>query len=175
MQTPLVMTVIGQDRPGIVDLVASVVTQHQGNWLESRMCRLGGEFAGLLQVEVPNSQLAALKSALEELGNHGLTVVVRVNQANPVQTAPSLTTLEILGQDRPGIVQQISRCLAIQNINVEEIHSELISAAMSGEELFKARLAIRLPPDCNFNQVRTELEKIASDLFVDISIGNATS
>ena len=58
MQRLLVMTVIGQDRPGLVESVAALVAENGGNWLESRMSRLGGHFAGILRVEVPGENEA---------------------------------------------------------------------------------------------------------------------
>lgn len=170
MQIPLVMTVIGQDRPGLVDLVAGLVAEHGGNWLESRMCRLGGEFAGLLRVHVPRERVSTLEQALAGLAAQGLTVVVRAD-ADSEATAPAgarSAVIEIVGQDRPGIVRQISRALAAQGVNVEELRTECVSAAMSGETLFQARVQLHVPVTCVVNDLRRELETIASDLFVDI-------
>ena len=67
MLATLVMTVIGPDRPGLVQLLATRVADHGGNWLESRMCRHGGQFAGLLRVEVAEEQSDALRRALAGL------------------------------------------------------------------------------------------------------------
>src|SRR6266436_4889060 len=103
------MTVIGQDRPGLVDTVAGLVAEHGGNWLESSMSRLGGQFAGILRVEVPADRERNLVSALEALAAKGLHVVVHPDQAVPVSKAAQLSLLEVVGHDRPGIVRQISR------------------------------------------------------------------
>src|SRR3954453_5765545 len=139
MQHSLVMTVIGMDRPGLVESVAEIVAEHGGNWLESRMSRLGGHFAGILRVEVPLEYEAALVSKLKGLSSRGLTVVAHPDEAIPAVAKARQNILEIVGQDRPGIVRQISRALADYGINVEELHTECGSAAMSGETLFKAR------------------------------------
>src|SRR5712675_734920 len=103
MQRSLVMTVIGQDRPGLVDSVAGLVAEHGGNWLESRMSRLGGQFAGILRVEVPPENEAPLVSALKGLGARGLSVVVHPDAIEEVPVSATLILLEIVGQDRPGI------------------------------------------------------------------------
>src|SRR5512137_3021592 len=132
MERMLVMTVIGADRPGLVDLVASVVAKHGGNWLESRMSRLGGQFAGILRVQVPDDAEPRLAAALSQLEAHGLTIVVHPDQPAPVLPSARLAALDIVGQDRPGIVRQISRALAQHSVNVEELHTECASAAMSG-------------------------------------------
>src|SRR5271157_4016772 len=133
MQRALVMTVIGQDRPGLVDSIAGLVVGHGGNWLESRMSRLGGYFAGILRVEVPEEQVPLLSAALRGLEAQGLTVVVHPDQPTPAPPPARLGLLEIIGHDRPGIVREISHALANHGINVEELQTGCASAAMSGE------------------------------------------
>src|ERR1700722_10563744 len=103
MQHSLVMTVIGDDRPGLVDSVASIVAEHGGNWLESRMSRLGGQFAGIVQGEVPADEEETFSKALKSLDARGLTVLVHSAQQQAV-SARHTNILEIVGQDRPGIV-----------------------------------------------------------------------
>ena len=169
MQRTLVMTIIGPDRPGLVESVASLVRQHQGNWLESRMSRLGGQFAGILRVAVPADAEAALTGALQDLATRGLAVVVQPDQPSPPSDQASMRQLEIIGQDRPGIVQQIASALAKHGINVEELETECVSAAMSGETLFKARAELRVPANANIAALKAELEKIASDLIVEVA------
>jgi glycine cleavage system regulatory protein len=174
MQHSLVMTVIGQDRPGLVESVASIVAEHGGNWLESRMSRLGGQFAGIVQVEVPAENEQPLAKALKTLDARGLTVVVHSDQSRPV-AARHTNVLEIIGQDRPGIVRQISHTLAEFGVNVEELHTECSSAAMSGEALFKAHAVLSIPDSCNVAKLRQELERIAADLIVEISLENLSA
>jgi glycine cleavage system regulatory protein len=170
MQRALVMTVMGQDRPGLVESVADEVAKHSGNWLESRMSRLGGQFAGILRVELPAENEKGLVAALKELDARGLSVVVSPDTAAPTSQAPAkLRLLEIVGHDRPGIVRQISRALAANGVNVEELETECSSAAMTGEVLFKARARLSIPPNCNLVALRQELEKIAADLIVDLA------
>lgn len=169
MQRPLVMTVIGKDRPGLVESVAKVIADHGGNWLESRMCRLGGMFAGILRAEIAPDREAALAAALQELRLKGLTIGVQADQP-PAAKPGKFTRLEIVGQDRPGIVRQISSALAGQGVNVEELDTECESAPMSGETLFKATAKLSIPPGCDLARLKAELEKIAADLMVDVSI-----
>jgi glycine cleavage system regulatory protein len=172
MQIPLVMTIIGKDRTGLVESVASMVAEHGGNWLESRMCRLGGEFAGILRIHVPAEKQAALIAALNGLQKQGLNVVVSAGQDGVVSGEGQFTALEIVGHDRPGIIREIARALASQRVNVEELSSELVSAPMSGEILFKAQARLQLPENCNMAALREELETIAADLMVDISFAD---
>lgn len=168
------MTIIGQDRPGLVDSVAALVAQHGGNWLESRMSRLGGHFAGILRVQVPAEKQGGLVSALNALGSRGLAVVVHPDQSTPTTEGAHLKVLEIVGQDRPGIVSQISHALASFGVNVEELETECTSAAMSGETMFTARARLSIPRSCNTEEIRQKLEKIAEDLIVEISFAEVS-
>jgi glycine cleavage system regulatory protein len=173
------MTLIGADRPGLVGAVADIVASHQGNWLESRMAHLGGQFAGILRVELPAEQVGPLTTALERLGAKGLSVTVTpdtgVQNVQSVQSASNLALLEIVGQDRPGIIRDISRALAESRVNVEDLHTECSSAAMSGENLFQAHARLQLPPDCNLETLRLSLEKIAADLIVEVNLEPLTT
>src|SRR5208282_235204 len=175
MQVPLVMTILGPDRTGLVESVARVVADHGGNWLESRMCRLGGEFAGILRIELPVEKRQMLLDALQALQSRGLTVVVRPDEAAAAATQGRQARLEIVGHDRPGIVRQITHALARANVNVEEFSSECVSAPMSGETLFKAAARLQLPERCDLAALKTDLEKIADDLLVDISFGEVSA
>src|SRR5580698_6676556 len=106
MQIPLVMTIIGPDRTGLVESIARLVAEHGGNWLESRMCRLGGEFAGILRVHIPAANRATLEIALNRLEN--LTVVVHLDKPPAAREKQHFALLEVIGQDRPGIVREIT-------------------------------------------------------------------
>jgi glycine cleavage system regulatory protein len=169
MQIPLVMTIIGPDRTGLVESIARVVADHGGNWLESRMCRLGGEFAGILRIEIPSEKKPPLLAALEDLQENGLQIVIRDDRPVSPAAQGRQTKLEIVGSDRPGIVREITSALARANVNVEEFSSEIVSAPMSGETLFKAGARLHLPEGCDVAALKRDLEKIAADLFVDVS------
>jgi len=174
MQIPLVMTIISPDRTGLVESIARVVADHGGNWLESRMCRLGGEFAGILRVEIPAEKKAALLAALQKLQANGLQILVRADQAATAVVAGRQTKLEIVGSDRPGIVREITAALARASVNVEEFSSEVVSAPMSGEVLFRATARLQLPERCDLAALKKDLEKIAADLLVDVSFAELT-
>jgi len=167
MPIPLVITLVGADCTGLVESVARVVAEHDGNWLESRMCRLGGEFAGILRVEIPAEKKSSLLDSLQKIS--GLNVVVQPGQKTVAATSGRQAKLEIVGSDRPGIVREITSALARANVNVEEFFSELVSAPMSGETLFKASARLQLPEKCDLAALKKDLEKIAADLLVDVS------
>jgi glycine cleavage system regulatory protein len=170
----LVMTVIGADRPGLVQMVAARVADHGGNWLESRMCRLGGQFAGILRVEVPMERRDELVNSLRALEGDGLSVIIHTNEgaAAIARTAEegSLVMVELVGTDRPGILRSVSGVFAAHGVNVEELASECVNAPMDGGVLFQARATVFVPTRVRLASVRVDLEKIAADLMVDLKL-----
>ena len=174
MNSSLVLTLVGPDRPGLVESVAQLVATHGGNWLESRMARLGGQFAGIVRVEVPGTTEAALRTALTALAARGLAVGVAVDPAAAAPgTAGAPAVLELIGQDRPGIVHQVTRVLAAHGVNVEELTTECVSAPMAGGQLFQAKASLLLPPGVDTAAIRRDLERIAADLMVDLNFREA--
>jgi glycine cleavage system regulatory protein len=169
MQNPLVMTIIGKDRTGLVESLSHLIADNQGSWLESRMCRLGGEFAGILRVQVPENRAQNLIKALAALQAEGLTVTVRPDENMKAVEPTRGASLSLIGQDRPGIIYQISSALANHGINLEELESECFSAPMSGEVMFSAVVRLQIPESCVIANLRRELEGIGSELMVDIS------
>jgi len=169
MQKTLVMTIVGKDRTGLVESLARLIADHGGNWLESRMCRLGGEFAGLLSASAPEDRIQHLVEELEGLKSGGLTVIIRRDESPASQGPTKEATLSLIGHDRPGIIYQISAALANQNISFEELETECSSAPMSGEMIFKAAARLQIPATCDISALRRELEEIGSELMADIS------
>jgi glycine cleavage system regulatory protein len=169
MQVSLVLTLLGPDRPGIVGRLADLVAAHDGNWLESRMCRLGGEFAGILRCQLPADQQATLESALEGFTADGFSVVVKPDAGHEVPEG-EVAMLDLVGQDRPGIVRQISTALARHGVNVEELDTACVSAPMSGETLFQAKIRVWIPATCDQAGLRNEIERIAADLLMEVNI-----
>lgn len=174
MPNTLIFTVMGADRPGLVAKLAESVADHGGNWMESRLVRLGGQFAGVLRVEVPEGDAQLLAAALRELEAVGLSSLCRAEEASVQPEARSrLVRMEILGSDRPGILKGISRALAKHAVNIEELSTERRAAPMSGGLLFQARAVVHLPPEATLPALRQELEKIAGDLMVDLLLADA--
>ncbi|HTP28547.1 MAG TPA: ACT domain-containing protein [Anaeromyxobacteraceae bacterium] len=166
----LVIALIGPDRPGVVEAVAEPIAAHGGNWLESRMSHLAGEFAGILRIEAPADQVESLVKALLRLEERGLKVIVEESPAQAAPPAPQLMDLDLVGTDRPGIVREISHLLAAQGVNIEEFSTNRSSAPMSGELIFRAQARLRVPAPARVPEVRALLEKLAADLMVEIAV-----
>lgn len=172
-RTSLVITILGADRPGLVESIARVVADHGGDWLESRMAHLAGQFAGVLRVEAPAERAEALAAALRGLTEAGLETVVHPDPSVGAPVLGPTVLLDLVGQDRPGIVREVSRVLASQGVNVEELTTERFAAATTGQQLFSARATLRLPPGADEQRLRAALEAVATDMMVDVRLGGA--
>jgi glycine cleavage system regulatory protein len=141
MFKPIVLTVIGANRPGLVERLSAVISQHAGNWTESRMARLANQFTGMLLANVPEERIAALQENLAGLAGEGLSITLQDAVSGNAKTKPGIIFLELLGQDRPGIVREISHLLAGSQISIDTLETHVSSA--SGRERTCSRRAPR--------------------------------
>jgi glycine cleavage system regulatory protein len=176
----LTLTVIGPDRPGLVGALSERVAAAGGNWLESRMARLAGQFAGVVLVEAPDDGAAdRLARDLGGLEAEGLRVLVAPGLSGEPAAAPTPTgrhalTLELVGQDHPGIVRDIARALAGRGVNIDELATEVASGSFSGERLFRATARLSAPAELPTEALRDALEALANELMVDVDIEEAS-
>lgn len=168
--TNLVLTIIGPDRPGLVSAISDTVTAGGGNWLDTRMQSLAGMFAGILLVAVPAEKAGALVAALKLLETRGMRLVVETAAGATAAQAARLATLDLVGLDRPGIVRDLSRVLAEQNVSIVELETEREAASFSGEPMFKAKAELALPEGLDIDALQTSIEKLARELMVDLKL-----
>ena len=176
MMATLVLTVIGKDKSGLVDALAEPIATHGGSWDRSHMARVAGQFAGLIVVSVPDRQVAALTASFDALNAQGLLDVrVAIASNNDKATEPSLMSLQLVGQDRPGIIREISAALARRDVSILELETDTTSAPMSAEPLFHASATLHIPPGLDEDGLRDALEDIANEMMVDLRIGESSS
>jgi glycine cleavage system regulatory protein len=170
MIVSLLVSVVGPDRPGLVNQLSRVITDAGGNWEGSRLIQLGGQFAGIVQVVTREESLAQLRGQLDELAGIGLTVSVihSEDQAPESERSGEVVVLDVVGQDRPGIVAAISETLANEGVNVIELATDCRNAPMSGERLFHTTATVSVPASIDSDELRQRIEEIAGDLMVEI-------
>lgn len=168
MSAFLIISIMADDRPGLVETLSRIVKEHEGNWLESRMSHLAGKFAGIVQVQVNNKNKTALESSLKALKSEGWVIGVEDSSNNDQRNQPC-AKLNIVGNDRPGIVKDVSQVLAKLGVNVLELNTQFESAAMTAEALFKTQADIQTPEELELDDVRDALEDISNDLMVEIT------
>ncbi len=163
----LVLTLIGDDKPGLVESLAKTIAANSGNWLESNMSQLAGKFAGILKVSVADENSDELVKALQAMPN-GLKLMVEYATSPATVGAPISVEINLVANDRPGIIKEISEALAALQINVESLITSCAPAPMSSADLFNAKAILNIPPTLALDHLKQELEKLADDMIVDI-------
>lgn len=166
---PLVITIMGKDKPGLVDALAKCIYQHEGNWLGSSFAHMAGQFTGFVEVHVPEKNHDTLIEAIQQLPD--LTVQF-VTQTDAPATFSDTLTVEIMGNDKTGIVQELTNILNQFNLNIETFDSRCESAPNWGSLMFKAKAVIAVPEAFDDSALKTALENLANDLVVDIFSGD---
>ena len=164
----LVLTVIADDKPGIVEILSATIADNGGNWLESRMAQLAGKFAGILRISVPSEQANGLMEALLKLDTQGILVRIEAT-TDPAAGNGQQLNIHVVGDDRAGIVKEISRVLAGLGVNVLELTTRCTAAEMSAVPLFRSDLLVSMPASLSTDDVSDALEALSDDLMVEIS------
>lgn len=172
VMTALVLTVVGADRAGLVAAVADVVDAHGGNWENSELAELAGAFAGIIEVSVADDRVDDLRVALTGLDGL-LTIAVHASETSPTDDVNMRRlAFTVLGNDRPGIVREISATLSAHDLSIERMSSETYDAAMSGGRLFEAKIVARAAASVDIDAVQSALEELAAEIQVDVTLGS---
>jgi glycine cleavage system regulatory protein len=172
--TSLVVTLIGPDRPGMVSAVSDAATAHGANWTDSLMANFAGQFAGIVQLDVPPAGCDALEAALRALESPALRITVARAEGPARGAATRRLSLDLLGHDRPGIIQSISSQLAHHGVSIDTLTTHIVSGAMSGEQMFQMQARLTVPSTLEARVLQSALEGLANELMVDISFDAAS-
>lgn len=167
--TFLILTVLGDDRPGLIEHLATVIAEHEGNWLESAMSHLSGKFAGIVRLAVPERRLVDLRGALAAITELSITTEV-ANVFTPAKGRH--LRLDLVCHDRTGIVRELTQVLARHGVNVEELTTHTSSAPMSAELLFHAAADLLAPPEADLDHLQEDLEHLSGNLMADLTFGD---
>ncbi len=169
MDSSLIVTLIGPDRPGLVRAVAAIARTAGANWVESRMAQLAGQFAGIVRLEIAPENLLQLENALRSLETEGLRVTVE-RGLEGTEAALQSVRLDLLGHDRPGIVQEITDVLLRHGVTIEGLETSCERASMSGERMFRACAGLGVPAGTDLHLLQDDLESLANELMVDLEL-----
>lgn len=169
MTTNLVLTIIADDKPGLVESLSQTIASNSGNWLESSMSQLAGKFAGILRVSVADDQVERLIEELNQLSSEIKLVIEKAADGSANRPA-RVVELNLVGNDRPGIIKEISAAVSALGINVERLNTECTPAPMSSDALFKAKATLEVPEEVALELLQDKLEQLADDLIVEIEV-----
>ena len=172
MSARVILVVSGSDRPGLTKALADAVHTAGANWLESHLSRLGGKYVGSVLVELDASALATLEAEVARVDATGLRVSL-VPADDEVVPGGDMLTVALVGQDRPGIVREVTAVLAALGVNIDSLTTSTEHGAWSGEPLFRAEARVTLPNGVDQDEVQTALEAISGEVMVDFTVSKA--
>ena len=163
----ILISVLGDDKPGLLDSLSEIIVSNDGDWVESNMSTVEAKFAGILRVNVPAKNS---KKLIKELTSSKLGLQIACEETVPVKLSDYKSyNIELIGQNHVGIINQLSHVLTYDlKANVEGIKTEIIDASMSGEQLFKAQINLHLPTSIDERLIKDKLELIADEMMVEI-------
>jgi glycine cleavage system regulatory protein len=171
MKTYLVVTITCPDRPGIVERITEVLVAQGANWEESRLARLGGDFAGIVLVSVSPDKADVLTAALTGLADGQMTVLVKPTRpAAEAAAGGDLYQLRLTGADHEGIVHKVAAYLASRGINVEAMETEVVPAPVTATPLFQMEAQIKAPRGLTLADLQVNLTRIGEELGADIEV-----
>lgn len=164
---PIIFTLVGKDKPGLISDLAKTVYDMGGNWLGSNFSHMAGHFAGFVEVNLPQENHQALIARLLEHPDLKIHLLPGITEPTAKQQS---VQIDIMGNDKAGIVQELTQILSQFNLNIVKFDSFLESAPNWGGALFKAKAIITVAADFDLDTLRERLEGVANDLMVDIEI-----
>ncbi|MFT7558706.1 MAG: glycine cleavage system regulatory protein [Flavobacteriales bacterium] len=170
MQRFLILSITCDDKPGVVESLASLIEENKGNWLESRLTNLDGKFAGVVRIASSRDNADALKAALLDLSSPSFHIYCDIINKTEPQVSATCSTFTAVGPDRSGIIKELSQAFSQQGINVEELESRLSSMPYSGEPLFEVNGQISAPGNIDLGELQGRLNVVANDLGIDIEL-----
>jgi glycine cleavage system transcriptional repressor len=172
MRKNIVLSLTGPDRVGIVDLVTETLTKFEGNVETSRMARLGGEFAMLMLVSMPEDQLEIFSDGVASLQQAGFQVSTKLTEQSYQQKYAGWLPYEIdvQGADHEGIIHKVAHYLTERGINIESMDTGVVPAPMSGTLFFSMSAVVLVPPGLPHKNWQTDLDDVADSLNVEIAV-----
>lgn len=177
MRTQLLVTSVGEDRPGIVARLTEVFVAHGANLEESRMAILGGEFAAIMLISLPTEQEPAVGAALARLHGEGIQVNLKRAAQSKVDRMEGFASyhIKLTGADHEGIVFRVSSYLKDNSINIQAVDTQVVAAPETGSPLFQMTASLLVPPSVRVAEVRKDLNRIADEEMVDIDLHEVTA
>jgi glycine cleavage system regulatory protein len=152
-------------------MLADRAQRYGANWAASRMNRLAGEFAGTVHFEVPREHADAMEAALRQLNSSGLQVLIARSDGAKVPASLRGFELELVGDDRVGIVSTLTKMLAERGISIENIHTEIVRSGVTGKQTFKIGAHLLAPAALKVDDLRRDLGALATEMTLDIALG----
>ncbi|MAR92957.1 MAG: ACT domain-containing protein [Pseudomonadota bacterium] len=146
MQEYLVISAIGEDKPGIINGLSQAATECDCNIMDTRMTVLGGEFALIMLLAAASDNLARAETALPQVAEQfGLTTILKRTAPRQLDSTSRPYSVSVIALDHPGIVREIASFFSQRQINIEEMETGTYAAAHTGSPMFSLELSVQVP------------------------------
>ena len=167
----IVISALGDDKPGIVKSVSKTILDAGGSISDSRMSVLGDEFALIMLVDGTEATIQNIQSMLPKIEEDlGLTVISK-QTGNATKASPRMPyVVEVVAMDNPGIVHEITDFLSKQDINVEEMATSSYPAPHTGTTMFSMEVSISIPGTTNISSFKNDFLAFCDDMNLDATL-----
>jgi len=170
----LVLTIIGRDRAGVVASLADVVRFHDGNWKRSELAEIAGTFAGVVVVEVGNDRVDELLTNLLVLREQGLHVTAQQVEEPTVAPDADEVRLRLTGDDRPGVIHEISRAISELGISISRLGTVTDLPGQGDGRRFEITAQLTVPVEADLDAVLDSIGELAIGLGITLDVEDLT-
>ena len=166
--TQLVLSALGEDKPGIIDELSRCVMSSGCNITDSRMTVLGGDFAILLLINGNWNTIAKLEDQITVLEERlGLSITTRRTARKASRKDLLPYGVDVVSLDQPGIVYNLASFFSKRQINIQEMETSGYAAAHTGTPMFSVHLTIDIPASQQISVLREEFMDFCDRLNLD--------
>jgi len=171
MKTYMILSLVGKDRPGIVEEISTFLLAHEGNIEDSRMAAMGGRFSVMTLFSCPSGKVELIRKDMAELAKLGFEASLHgADDPSLMPRHPELPLkMEVIAMDHPGIVQRVVSILHRHNVNIQSLETRVSSAPLSGAPLFDLLLQAAVPAEESIAKIKSELSALAAEMNLDLS------
>ncbi len=168
METYLVVSALGTDRPGILEMLSQSILDCGCSITDSRMAVMGSEFAIVMLLSGNWNAIAKFESALPRLEKK-MNLRVETKRTEPRVATDNLIPygVEVVSIDHPGIVHDIANFFCGRDINVEDLYTGTYRAPHTGALMFSLHMTVGVPSDMAIATLRGEFMDFCDDRNLD--------
>ncbi|MCB1802741.1 MAG: amino acid-binding protein [Gammaproteobacteria bacterium] len=159
------LTLIGEDKPGIVAAVSKALFDLGMNLGETSMLRLGGNFTIMMMVSGVQDADAAQQQLRPVIEAQGMCLHVDPIHAHLHEHLVPNIQVTVSGADRAGIVAQVTAALAGVGFNILDLESDVAGSAQKPVYIMQIAGVAEVPVE----RVEAALDALRSD-GVDVNV-----
>jgi glycine cleavage system transcriptional repressor len=165
----LAITALGNDSIGVLEAFTKAAKQCCANILDAKLKKIGSECALTLYFTGTWSAIAKLEALLPQLAKQH-EFILQSKRTQPSTQAPALPYhVQVIAQDRPGILNDLALFFTQNKISIEQMESETYTAK-NQTVMSNISLLINIPVKKHIASLREKFIIYCEDLNLDALI-----